>query len=55
MEEFIKEMDDAQIDCYNEFLEILELEHTEDLWDAFCLAWTNGESWGQQMEYSYPS
>jgi hypothetical protein len=52
---FEEEMDKAQDECYEEFLSILGLDHTETLWDAFALAWSSGEGWGQQREYSYPS
>lgn len=55
MEEFIKEMDEAQEGCYEDFLEALELDDTTPVWDAFVAVWSAGKSWGEQMEYSYPS
>ena len=52
---FEAEMDADQDKCYNEFLERLGLEHTEDLWDTFIEVWVAGEGWGESREYSYPS
>jgi hypothetical protein len=50
-----EEEDQLQDECYEEFLNILGLDHTETLWDAFVLAWTAGEGCGQAREYSHPS
>jgi hypothetical protein len=55
LRQFSQEQDQSQDACYEEFLSILGLDHTEKLWDAFVLAWTTGEGWGQAAEYSYPS
>lgn len=55
MEEFIKEMDEAKEECYKEFLELLSLDDTAQTWEAFDLAWSTGNGWGLDQEYSYPS
>jgi hypothetical protein len=53
--EFIAEMDDAQDECYRNFLTRLGLDHTESTWDAFIDVWIAGYGWGESKEYSYPS
>lgn len=55
MDEFINEMDEAQQECYEAFLVALGLYDTDEAWNAFAAVWTHGRSWGEQMEYSYPS
>lgn len=55
MKKFQDEADELQDETYDEFLEILGLDHTEQLWNAFVLAWEAGEGVGQSREYSYPN
>ena len=50
-----EEEDELQDETYDEFLSMLGLEHTEQLWCAFTLVWTTGVGVGQSREYSHPS
>lgn len=54
MDEFLKEMDEAQDQAYNDFLADLGLPHTERAWDAFVKAWTSGKDWGHEIEHFSP-